>query len=154
MADEPTIVDAVTPNSSAPQPEYEFTATQNQVFSGLSGNLGFLGWFIIIVVVAFHAVVLGRWAIQGVPPDDRFRLTHVLWPLLLLLCASQFITAARSFRRVAETQGSDIRHLMDGLGGLNTAFEWLSIIPKVWVFVAVIAAVVGGILGLIHLAGY
>jgi hypothetical protein len=155
MADDlPVTDDAGTPSASAKQSQYEFTAAQNQVFSELSANLGFLGWFVIIVVVVFHAVILGRWAVQGVPPYDRFRFSHIVWPLLLVIAAWQFVVAARAFRKVVDTQGSDVGHLMDGLGVLNSAFSWLTIVPKVWAVVAVIAVIVGAVLGVIHLAGF
>lgn len=153
MSDEETQADPAPP-SPATEREYEFSAAQNKVFEELADNLGFLGWFTVVVVVTFHVVLLVRWATQGVPPYPEFRLMQLVWPVLLLVGAAGFVRASRSFRLVVETQGSDIRHLMDGLRGLNGSFEWLSIVPRIWVVVAVIAAAVGLVLGLIHWAGY
>jgi hypothetical protein len=135
-------------------PEYEFNAVQNQTFAELAENLRFAGWFVTVVVVVFHAVLFARWLIDGTPMYDRFRLVYVIGPLFLLLCSAQFIATGNAFQKVVDTQGSDITHLMSGLRSLNDAFAWLTIIPRVWILVLVIAAVIGGAIGLIHWLGY
>jgi len=140
------------PESSTP--EYEFTPAQNRTLEQLGGNLIFAGWFLIIVVLVFHAVLLGRWIAQDVPMYDRFRVINILWPLLVLYCGWQFIVTGRAFLRVVETKGSDVAFLMAGLDRLNEAFSWLTIVPKVWLVFVVIAAIVGGLIALVHWMGY
>jgi hypothetical protein len=137
-----------------PAPEYEFTPAQNRTFEHLGGNLIFAGWFVILVVLVFHAVLLGRWVAQDVPMYDRFRVVNILWPLLVLYCGWQFIATGRAFLRVVETRGSDIAFLMAGLDRLNEAFSWLTLVPKVWLVLVAIAAVVGGIMAAVHWMGY
>lgn len=135
-------------------PEYEFNSVQNQTFADLAENLRFLGWFVIVAVVAFHAVLLARWLIDDTPMYDRFRLIYVLGPLFLLLCSIQFIVTGNAFQKVVDTQGSDISHLMSGLRSLNEAFAWITIIPRVWILLVLIAAVIGVVIGIIHWLGY
>lgn len=137
-----------------PAPEFEFTPAQNRTLEQLGRNLIFAGWFMIIVVLVFHAVLLARWIAQDVPMYDRFHIINVLWPLLVLYCGWQFIVTGREFLRVVETKGSDIAFLMAGLERLNEAFGWLTIVPKVWLVLVAIAAVVGGIIALVHWMGY
>jgi hypothetical protein len=143
-----------SPAPDTPRPEYEFTPAQSRTLDQLGGNLLFAGWFIVIAVVTFHLVLLFRWAVEGVPMYDRFRLWYVVWPLLLLAGSWQFIVTGLAFRRVARTEGSDIALLMMGLEGLNTAFNWLTIVPKVWLVLLPIALLVGAILALVHWLGY
>jgi hypothetical protein len=143
-----------SPAPDSPPPEYEFTPAQNRTLEQLGGNLIFAGWFVFIVIVVFHAVLFARWAAQGVPMYDRFRLTYVIWPLLLFVCSWQFIATGRAFLRAVRTAGSDVAHLMDGLERLNTAFIWLTIVPKVWLVFLAIAAVIGGLLAMVHWMGY
>ena len=143
-----------SPAPDTPRPEYEFTPAQSRTLEQLAGNLLFAGWFIAIAVVVFHLVLVLRWAVEGVPMYDRFRLSYVLWPILLLVGSWQFIVTGLAFRRVARTEGSDIAHLMMALEGLNVAFVWLTIVPKVWLILLPIALLVGGIAALIHWLGY
>lgn len=135
-------------------PEYEFNEVQNKTFADLAENLGFAGWFVIILVVAFHAVLLVRWIAEGKPMYDQFRLAYVIWPLLLIYCSVQFILTGAAFRKVVDTKGSDITHLMSGLRTLNEGFVWLTFIPRVWILIVLIAAVIGAVIGVIHWLGY
>ena len=142
------------PAPAAPAPEYEFTPAQNRTLEQLGRNLVFAGWFVIIVVLVFHAVLLARWIAQDVPMYDRFRVINIIWPVLVLYCGWQFIATGRAFLRVVETKGSDIAFLMAGLERLNEAFSWLTIVPKIWLVFVAIAVVVGGIIALVHWIGY
>jgi hypothetical protein len=142
------------PAPDSPAREYEFTPAQNRTLEQLGGNLVFAGWFVLIVVLVFHTVLLARWVARDVPMYDRFRVIHILWPLLVLYCGWQFIVTGRAFLRVVQTEGSDIAHLMAGLDRLNEAFSWLTLVPKIWLVFVAIAAVVGGIVAAVHWMGY
>jgi len=142
------------PPAESPPPGYEFTPAQNRTLEKLAGNLIFAGSLLIIVVLVFHVVLLARWIAQDVPMYERFRLIHVLWPLLLLYCGWQFICTGLAFRRVVKTQGGDIDFLMEGLERLNDAFGWLNLVPQIWIVLAVIAGIVGAIIALVHWIGY
>ena len=137
-----------------PDPEYEFSPAQNQVFSDLAANLSFLGWFALIVLVVYHAALLGRWAVRGTPMYERFRFIYLFWPLLVVICSAYLIRASRAFGKVVETRGSDISHLMTGLRSLNEAFSWLNLLPRVWILLAVLAVLVGLVLAAVHMFGY
>ena len=141
----PTLSDGRLPTG-----EYEFTPAQNEVLADLGSNLRTGGWGVIILVAVYHAVLLGRWAAGGPPMYDRFRLSHIWWPLMAVIFAAAFISAGRAFGRVVATQGRDITHLMSGLKSLNEFFSWL---PLTWVFL-VIAALVGAVVAVVHLLGY
>ena len=80
-----------SPLPDTPRPEYEFTPAQSRTLDQLGGNLLFAGWFIVIAVVVFHAVLLVRWAVEGVPVYERFRLAQILWPFILLACSWQLV---------------------------------------------------------------
>jgi hypothetical protein len=140
--------------ADTPRPEYEFTPAQNRTLEQLSGNLIFAGGFIIIVVLVFHVVLLARWIAEDVPMYDQFHVINVLWPLVLLYCGWQFIVTGLAFRRVVKTQGSDIAFLMEGLERLNDVFGWLTLVPKVWLVLLPVAAIIGAVMALVHWLGY
>jgi hypothetical protein len=136
--------------SPAPRTQYEFDAEENKVFAEASAHLQAGGCGVIVLVVAYHAILLGRWAFGGPPMYDRFRFVHVWLPLLLIVGAAAFMRAGRAFDRVVNTQGSDITHLMDGLRSLNGVFSWLSF---TWVFI-LLAVILGAGAAVIHALGF
>lgn len=154
MENNPPVTTA-EPKPSPERPQYEFSEEQNKVFSELAGNLSFFGWFCILAVVVFHAILLGRWLIYDKPMYDKFRAIYVLWPLFVLAICAPLIAAAGKFNKVVQTQNNDIDHLMAGLNDLNQTFAFLNFFPAIWLIAAVVGGIVlGAILAFSHIMGY
>ena len=136
---------------STPRPGYEFSPAENEVIAALALNLRLLGWGLVVVVVGFAVVVLGRWAATGVPPADRLRGWHIYLPGMLLFCGYEFALAGRAFRRVVDTQGADIKHLMAGLDELRSSLGWLAFAPA---GVLAVAGIVGAGFGWAYFLGH
>jgi hypothetical protein len=143
------------PPAGTPAKQYEFSPQENEVLAELAENCSFGGWFMIFALVAYHAVLLGRWYLKDVPMyDGPFRFSYVFWPLMVLILSCSFIAAGKAFQKVVDTQGSDISHLMTGLKELNGAFGLLNIFPRIWILIAAIGGIVGLVIATMHVLGY
>lgn len=110
------------PPEPPPGGEYEFSESDNQLFLDLSSSM---------VTIAILTIIF---AVLGLTPLVTFLFTQqvsywVLFEVILETCllgiiAIWLLQAAHSFRQVAETEGRDITHLMDGLGTVSS-MAWL-----------------------------
>lgn len=124
----------------SPESEYEFGHSDNQVFLDLASSM---------VSIAVLTIIF---AVFSLTPLVTFLLTQKVsyWVLfevifetcLLGIVAIWLIQAAHSFRKVAETEGKDITHLMDGLGTMSS-MAWL---VKILMVIAVALFLFTGVL--------
>ena len=124
--------------SAVQETEYEFNASQNEVFSelGLTMRYGALAWMTLALVVALMFVQM---------MDD---LETVNLGLAILVTATSVVTllsmgwwtwgAAGSVYLVVRTEGRDITHLMRGVKHLRRLF-WV----QVWLLLIMAVAGVG-----------
>ena len=119
------------------QPQYEFSDSENKVFSEVARTLSFTGWCTIVALVGYHGFLFARWAVQGVPIYDRIRFLQIYVPLCFLISSIYFIIAAKAFKLVVETHGSDITHLMNGLTNLASGMYRLNVVLAVVAIVGV-----------------
>jgi hypothetical protein len=138
----------ITHRNDAHAGDYEFSAEQDRVVSQLANSLRWtsapmvcLG-FLVLIDLLMYAIWLYR------QPHGWDNLQLVALPLFLLGIALLFIfmgswtgRAATAFRRIVETRGSDIRHLMDGLTGLDQVFGIIAGFVKAMVLLTFLALV-------------
>ena len=133
-----------------PGAQYEFSANQNQLIGFLAGRMNLVGIFLMLLGlgVAMLAVIsllplLGQVPElpAQLPPEaiDLFKryevyargnreplyygaLAGALQALILIISGVYVRRSANSFRRIVESQGRDISHLMDALVSLRGLF--------------------------------
>jgi hypothetical protein len=135
----------ITPEPSN-QPEYEFTANQNNIISELARKMNLVGVFLVIVgILGLIGGLIGNTEggsfIQG---------------LLNLLMGKFTIDGAKAFQKVVSTQGKDISNLMEGLHSVSKVYGiiyWIIVIALIFLAVMVVLLLLGviggGIFGLI-----
>ena len=128
------------------QPNYEFTDSQNQTINLLGSRMKWVGIFFIAMGAAFGLVgVVGLVESEGA-------LDLILKPMISIMIAAIFIlsgiwteNAAKSFRLVVKTKGSDILNVMNALESLLKLYYmqfWL-IIDSLMVLVIAFVILVG-----------
>lgn len=109
--------------------EYEFTEPQNDIFKGLvtvmkrSGAVvGITG----VILLAYQIVDHLELSLGQDRPEMVGYLDLAVWCLLAVVgvvVGGLLIKATRAFTAVIETEGDDIKHLMDGLLRLQRVFK-------------------------------
>lgn len=94
---------------------YEFNQAENRVFAGLARRMRFVG--LIITAIGGFSLVAGF--------STQISLTQVIAAVVYLLIGAFTVSAATEFRRVVQTQGSDISHLMEALSSLRKVYAIL-----------------------------
>jgi len=115
--------------------EFEFDTSQNELFGDLARKMGFVG----ILLVA-----LGALAVLGGVFSGLKSLSNIFVGILYILIGLWTKNASDSFRRIVDTQGSDITNLMAALGQLRKLYTlqyWAIIISIIFVVLALIVAV-------------
>ena len=109
----------------APGGSYEFTHSENQTFLRLGGAMGLVAYLMfaiaaVMIVPAVRSLLAAGGAMRVVGA-----LAAVVVPLVLGVWT---LGSAGHLRRVADTKGDDIRHLMEALAKLSKLFAvqmWL-----------------------------
>jgi hypothetical protein len=157
------------PISPAPSPtsgarQYEFSAAENTVFGGLAGKMRFVGVILMVVGVLYlllgGLVVVGAITGESVPvaqkvdgavtmTSQRLHVGHSLGyfvgGIIYLLMGMWTGNSAAAFRRIVDTQGSDISHLMDAVTNLHKLYTlqfWLILIGLIVMLVALVTVIV------------
>lgn len=113
---------------------YEFSQEQNVVVGGLAKKMKFVGIFGILIGVVYLLTGL-------------INKTNLGVGIVNIIIGIWTINAARSFQLVVDTQGNDIKNLMDALGELKKLFNlqyWIYIIAIVIITLAVIVVLALG----------
>jgi uncharacterized membrane protein YhaH (DUF805 family) len=156
--------DPSAPLPPAPSGQYEFSAADNSVFGGLAGKMRFVGIFLIVVGVLylFLAGLIAIGAISGqsvtttqktdggvVVTQRNLHIGHTIGYLvggIIYLCLGVWTgNGAVAFRRIVDTQGSDISHLMEAVTNLRKLYTlqyWLIFIALIVMLVVLVAMVV------------
>ena len=122
------------------QTDYEFDQQQNAVFAKLAAAMAFVGIAMLIpgtllgvAVMLFRLTLLGE-AVCG------------LLAMLLIAIGLLQWRAARHFKRIIATHGSDVHNLMSALGELTSVYviqRWLWIVLGAVVLIALAGTVTG-----------
>jgi hypothetical protein len=105
---------------------YEFDSGENTIFQDLAAKMNFVAYAMIILgVLSSLSALTGDWstAVMGV-----CYIFTGLWTR----------SAARSFRKIVHTEGSDINHLMGAMTDLTklyTLTKWALIIAMIGGFI-------------------
>jgi len=134
---------------------YEFDDTQNRTIEALANKMGTVGFFLSLAgLAALGAGLAGLLPVLApvpdlptqVPPEvsnavagwaekvrsaDQTRvyygaLTGLLQAMILLAAAIYTRRSAKSFRKVVQTAGNDVPHLMSALTALRNVFSLAS----------------------------
>jgi len=128
--------------------QYEFSVEQNALIGSLARKMGWVGLFFTVVgllnllvtgllVLAIYRNQLPADWLSQLPPEARSQMhtlppSNQLWGfalnagisgLVYLLIGIWTQTAAGSFRRIVDTQGRDISHLMHALSALHKMYS-------------------------------
>lgn len=115
-------------------PSYEFTPEQNEILAGLAYKMQGVGFVIALIGIlnaVFAAIILyGRYTHPNlvVLPTPTFMsvvLIYVVSAVVYGLIGSWTRGAGFEFQKVADTQGKDIAHLMNGLTELHKMYSLL-----------------------------
>lgn len=103
---------------AAPQGQYEFTEAQNRVIAKLASRMRLAG---VIQIVFGSLQLLGNCGLST--GEGSLKLSSSASPvyLALVVAGAILIAAAASFRRIVDTEGKDITHLMEALSRLSTS---------------------------------
>ena len=133
-------------------PQYEFSAEENSLVAQLAKKLGCVGFFMLVLgsIYAFSAIVpaipTGPVNLNTMAIPAIFLVIFGSVALVFLATGGAMRGAARSFNQIADTQGSDISHLMAALTKLVTVYKVWTImmllgfvataLAVLWVFAA------------------
>lgn len=115
--------------------QYEFTADQNVVIGGLAGKMKLVAIFLVTIGILSAMV---NW-VQG------SIITGLILGLVYALIGVWTFDAARSFRKIVDTQGSDISHLIDALKDMRRIYTlqfWVILVASILILIA-IGSVIG-----------
>ncbi|RPI01881.1 MAG: hypothetical protein EHM72_05450 [Calditrichaeota bacterium] len=120
-------------------PPFEFSTQQNSTFGSLAGKMKLVSIFFIVIGVLS---AMSNW-VQG------SIVAGVINAAVFIFIGIWTLDAGRAFRRIVDTQGSDISHLMSALVNLKRLYTlqfWLLIITMIAVLV-LIGFLLGGSMG-------
>ncbi len=116
---------------------YEFTAEQNQLIADLARKMKGVGIFMAVI----GAVALIGCLTSALRARPDLAVVSALAAAFLLAVAIWTLQAGREFRRIVDTQGSDIPHTMNALAQLRrfyTLHFWLIIVYLVLIVLAIL----------------
>jgi hypothetical protein len=132
----PPAVAASTPSNLPPPPplrppvrtagshaQYEFGVSENAILRNLGSKMSFVGLFMLGSGLFYFVSVLLRWF-----QSNDMEVGLLFLTLLFVVVGIWTHRAGREFRKVAETQGNDISHLMDALASMLKFYTLLYIL--------------------------
>src|SRR5208283_4350491 len=124
---------APAPVAPAVSSQYEFSYSENSIIGNLGSKLSFVGLFMLGIGLFLFASVIIRWV-----QSHHLEVALLFLTLLLIVVGIWTHRAGREFRRVAETQGKDIAHLMGALENLLKLYTLLYLL----FFIALVFAII------------
>jgi hypothetical protein len=126
--------------------EYEFSATQNEVFSELGSAMGFVG--VALVVLGTLSTLGGVW--EFVEGARGVGMAGAIQGIVMLLTGIWTRGAAGSVHQIVTSSGNDITNLMHAMEHLGRVY-WLQrallIVAIAFGILAAVASVVSGLGG-------
>lgn len=135
--------------------QYEFSDSENRIISSLAGNLYVVGFYLLLLGVSHLACGLA-YGVRAflVHKETGHSLAAAVFlglaALLYFALGVWIRRASRSLRQLVQTQGDDIRHLMNALSNLDkvcavvAAFVLLALISMLVTAVVLVALVLSG----------
>ncbi len=116
---------------------YEFTAEQNELIADLARKMKGVGIF----MAAIGALALAGCLTSALRARPDLAVALALTATFFLAVATWTVKAGGEFRRIVDTQGSDIPHTMNALAQLRrfyTLHFWLIIVYLVLIVLAIL----------------
>jgi hypothetical protein len=120
--------------------EFEFNDVQNMVFDGLATAMKIAGIAEILLALAYAVPAVLALSAMNTPVV----VVAVLQIGVVVLMAVWTLKAATHVKAVVKTEGDDIAHLMDALGGIRKMFYLQAAVLLALLVLNVIAAFTGG----------
>lgn len=117
-------------STESPTDEFEFSETQNVEFRSTAYWMGIAGR---------AAILLGVLSGLGI---ISLRVDLLMQGFLTVIAGVWMLNVAKAFRRVAETTGRDVEHLMVAVVNVKKLYRLQVVLMVVWVVVMVVYAVV------------
>jgi hypothetical protein len=134
---------------SLPADEYEFSADEDKVIGDvatatkLAGRVQILSITIAILQALVFIVLAFRHGGQLVSDATRQIFTSLVSVVLSVIFMSMLLKSSAAFRKVVETRGNDVIHLVEALSHQNSFFKlvkWLLVIGITLLAMAVVVA--------------
>ena len=121
------------PIAHADSSQYEFNYSENSIIGNLGSKMSFVGLFMLGIGLFLFVSVIIRWV-----KSSHLEVALLFLSLLFIVVGIWTHRAGREFRRVADTQGKDISHLMGALGNLLNLYTLLYVL----FFIALVFAII------------
>jgi hypothetical protein len=125
---------------------YEFSAEQNEIILNLAKKMRFIGGTLVVLAVIYFAAGLFPFTRNGIPGWYGIGsiCAQLIAGALYLTLGIFIIKAANSFRLIVQTEGNDIKNLMDALAFLlkNYRIQYCVIIVALILLVVALGFVV------------
>lgn len=118
---------------------YEFTTDQNQLIGTLAGRMKFVAIFFIVL-----GCIMGLAGLFNLPAG----IVYLVMAAIYIIIGIWTIGASNSFKKIVETEASDISHLMNALNELKKLYTLqyvLVIIAIVFMGIAILTGIIGGL---------
>jgi len=142
----PDDIAAGAPPAAAAASEYEFSVTQNKVFSELGSAMG----FVAIALVVFGALSLIGGVAQLAGGARGVGIAGLVQGVVMLLTGIWTRGAAGSVHQIVASSGSDVANLMHAMEHLGRVYRLqraLLIVAIAFIILAAVAGVVSGLGG-------
>ena len=128
---------------------YEFSSSQNELIGDLAQKMN----FVAILLIAFGILgiltgLINLFRALGTPETAGIVLSNIIQGVFSLLIGTWTRNAAKAFKKIVTTAGTDIENLMMALGELRKLYTlqyWLVIIGLVFILIGLVIAVIAGI---------
>jgi hypothetical protein len=123
--------------------EYEFSSEQNAVITSLAKRMKFIGVVLLALAALYFAAGFYPFLRSTMPGWYGIGsiIGHAIGGAVYLAIGIFTIKAARSFRLIVETQGSDIHNLMDALAFLLKQYAiqyWIILVALILLVVSLV----------------
>lgn len=113
--------------------QYEFNAAEDQLIQDLGAKMSFVGLFMVGIGLCFAISAIQRWSRL-----HEIEVGLIFLSMLFAVFGVWTHRAGTDFRRVAESRGRDVTHLMSALATLLSCYRLIYLIFLVGLIFAVI----------------
>ncbi len=125
-----------------PRPEYEFNEPENRIIRDLGSKMSFVGLFMVGIGLCFAVMAIQRWSRY-----QEMEIGFLFLAMLFMVFGVWTHHAGGDFRKVVDSQGRDVAHLMGALTSLLKCYRLIYML----FFVGLIFAMI--LLAATHLGG-
>lgn len=127
---------------------YEFSSSQNELIGDLAKKMNFVGILLIAVgIVGIITGIINIFTALAAAEKTGIVLSNLIQGIFSLLIGTWTRNAAKAFKQIVKTVGTDIENLMIALGELRKLYTlqyWLVIIALVFFVLILVFAIIAG----------